>query len=80
MTRLTLALLLASLATPALAQDRDEPPAPVQHEFADADEVLGNTERPLVERLASRRRGARASLVRPRTTFVPELYASVEDL
>lgn len=76
MTRL--ALLLALAASPTLAQDR---PAPaVEHEFTDADEVLGATENPMVERLHARRRSARGTLVRPRTTFLPELYGSVENL
>jgi hypothetical protein len=78
MSRLALTLAVLSLSAPALAQD-DEP-APVQHDFADADEVVGAVQAPLVERLSSRRRSARGSLVRPRTTFVPELYASVENL
>ena len=75
MTRLALALAL--VATPTLAQDL---PAPVEHEVSDADEVRGDTSRPLGERQTARRRSARGSLVRPRTTFVPELYASVENL
>jgi hypothetical protein len=78
MSRLALAFALLSVSVPAFAQDGEPPP--VQHDFADADEVVGAVQAPLVERLSSRRRSARGSLVRPRTTFVPELYASVENL
>lgn len=51
----------------------------VAYDFDD-DQVQGDLRRPLGERLAVRTRKARASLVRARMHFVPELVKSSLDL
>lgn len=73
--KLILALFLGTLTSTALA---DEPAPTVEHDFLDADEVVGNlhtTQHVLVD---VRRPGLRRSLINPRWGFVPELLKSVE--
>ena len=49
-------------------------------EFTDGDEVTGTYQSPDGSPLLIRVRGPRASLIRARTSFRPELLKSVEDL
>ncbi|HJL22571.1 MAG TPA: hypothetical protein RMG45_20450 [Polyangiaceae bacterium LLY-WYZ-15_(1-7)] len=52
----------------------------VEHDFADADLVRGDLVRPEGETLFVRQGRTFRSLIRPRSTFVPELTKSVENL
>ncbi|MBX3245696.1 MAG: hypothetical protein KF901_00795 [Myxococcales bacterium] len=65
----------ASFAVPAAAQDGDA----TTYDFDD-DLVAGDLVRPDGELLNVRRRGRRASLIRVREHFIPEMLKSVEDL
>ncbi|MCC6877088.1 MAG: hypothetical protein IT378_22480 [Sandaracinaceae bacterium] len=71
-------LALAPLAVPAvgLAQDNNET---TTYDFDD-DLVQGDLVRPDGELLNVRRRGRRASLIRVREHFIPEMLKSVENL
>ena len=73
---LPFASLLLLLTAPALA---DSPPAPIEHDFLDADEVEGNL--PSTDLAFLRFRGTlgRRTLIRSRLTFVPEMLKSVEN-
>ncbi|RLB53229.1 MAG: hypothetical protein DRJ42_12495 [Deltaproteobacteria bacterium] len=62
--------------TPVLAQDSGES---TTYDFED-DLVTGDLVRPDGEMLNVRRRGSRASLIRIREHFIPEMLKSVEDL
>ena len=75
---LSIALVLSLLApTVALAQQ----PAEVRvEEFTDGDQVTGTYQSPDGARTTIYVRGPRASLIRARTSFRPELLKSVEDL
>ncbi len=73
------------LAAPVLAQEGDAA-APTggggdttTYDFED-DLVTGDLVRPDGEMLNVRRRGSRASLIRIREHFIPEMLKSVEDL
>lgn len=59
----------------AVAQDSNE----TSYDFED-DLVQGDLVRPDGENLMVRRRGARASLIKIREHFIPELIKSVENL
>ena len=48
--------------------------------FDDADRVVGDRPTPWGDRLVTRERRGRRSLIRPRVTFVHEILKSVEDL
>ena len=83
MPRVTLALaLVLSIGGPALAKrapaDQSEP-TPVKHFDFDDDQVEAGRALPLYEVVEGRRGVRHESLVRPRTTFVPELLKSAED-
>jgi hypothetical protein len=74
------------LALPAHAQDAAGEPAPAggggdttTYDFED-DLVTGDLVRPDGELLNVRRRGSRASLIRIREHFIPEMLKSVENL
>lgn len=71
-------LVLAPLAVPTvgLAQDNNET---TTYDFDD-DLVQGDLVRPDGELLNVRRRGRRASLIRVREHFIPEMLKSVENL
>ncbi len=75
---ITLAALLAGgVATTATAQDEEV----TQHEFSDADLVEGGLNNPWEEWIrGGRMRIPRRSLIRPRTSFAPELRKSLENL
>lgn len=74
-TFLAFAFVLITL-TPAAAQT----PPTVEHDFSDAEDVRGDVPNTSVEHLRVRRPGRYRTLIRVRSTFVPELYGSVEDL
>lgn len=63
-------------AAPVLAQDAG---GETTYDFED-DLVTGDLVRPDGEMLNVRRRGSRASLIRIREHFIPEMLKSVEDL
>lgn len=65
-----------SLASAAPAQAQDET---TTYDFED-DLVSGDLVRPDGELLSVRRRGRRASLIRVREHFIPEMLKSVENL
>jgi len=65
------------LATSAMAQDGGS--ADTTYDFED-DLVTGDLVRPDGEMLNVRRRGRRASLIRVREHFIPEMLKSVENL
>lgn len=80
MKSLLLALALATVgllatAAPAAAQDGEA----TTYDFED-DLVQGDLVRPDGELLNVRRRGRRASLIRVREHFIPEMLKSVENL
>ncbi len=79
MRRLVLAALIASTASivapVAMAQDGET----TTYDFED-DLVQGDLVRPDGELLNVRRRGRRASLIRVREHFIPEMLKSVENL
>lgn len=81
MTRkwLLVVAMLTVPAFPAMAQDNAEAPGETTYNFED-DVVTGDLVRPDGEMLNVRRRGRRASLIRIREHFVPEMLKSVEDL
>ncbi|MFO0693533.1 MAG: hypothetical protein U0230_08260 [Polyangiales bacterium] len=81
MTRkwLLVVAMLTVPAFPAMAQDNAEQPGETTYNFED-DVVTGDLVRPDGEMLNVRRRGRRASLIRIREHFVPEMLKSVEDL
>lgn len=72
-----LSLMFAAAAS-ASAQDTASA-APRVEEFGD-DLVTGSIEGPWAETLRHMRRGPRATLIRARSTYLPELLVSVEDL
>jgi hypothetical protein len=79
MNKLVMALVLGGslwLASGASAQEGDNM---TTYDFDD-DLVQGDLVRPDGELLNVRRRGARASLIRIREHFVPEMLKSVENL
>ena len=60
-----------------------EPPRPAPadlHYRFDDDKVVGTDQDPMIERLLVRKRGGRGSLIEVKTSLVPELLKSVEDL
>lgn len=71
-------VLSASIAAPVSAQDAGGDQT-TTYDFED-DLVTGDLVRPDGELLAARRRGRRASLIRIREHFIPEMLKSVEDL
>ncbi|MEO0321696.1 MAG: hypothetical protein AAF447_01970 [Myxococcota bacterium] len=75
--RSLLVLALTSLTLPAAAQRGRRPP-PVEHDFVDGDQIDGTLRRTREELITSPSRGARQTLIRVRTSFVPELTKSVE--
>ena len=70
--------LLMTHAVQAQSNNRDAP-STTTYDFED-DIVTGDLVRPDGELLAVRQRGARASLIRIREHFVPEMLKSVENL
>ncbi len=78
---LTLGALLVSplAASTALGQDVPTDENATTYDFED-DLVTGDLVRPDGEMLNARRRGARASLIRIREHFIPEMLKSVENL
>lgn len=72
------AVLLGATASSASAQDRGGDAA-TTYDFED-DLVTGDLVRPDGEMLNVRRRGRRASLIRVREHFIPEMLKSVENL
>ncbi len=73
--KLLLAFALGTLSSLALADD----PAPtVEHDFLDADDVVGDLRTTDLPLILVRRPGLRRSLINPRWGFVPELLKSVE--
>lgn len=75
---IVLVALSASIAAPVSAQDSGGDQT-TTYDFED-DLVTGDLVRPDGELLAARRRGRRASLIRIREHFIPEMLKSVEDL
>jgi hypothetical protein len=72
---LIVVFLALAFALPVAAQDDNA----TSYDFED-DLVQGDLVRPDGENLMVRRRGARASLIRIREHFIPELLKSVENL
>ena len=81
MTRKWLLVVAALVvpAVPAFAQEDAAAAGETTYNFED-DVVQGDLVRPDGEMLNVRRRGRRASLIRIREHFVPEMLKSVEDL
>ena len=79
---LTIAAVLFTSVVSASAQDDATSAAVpvVEHDFEDADQVDGSRKTPWLALLGGRTLHARQSLIRPRTSFTPELVTSVEDL
>lgn len=75
----SLALVL-SLLTPVLSSAQDTPASVRVEEFTDGDQVTGTYQTPDGSRLMIHLTGPRASLIRARTSFRPELLKSVENL
>ncbi len=73
---LTLVLAGFGISKDAQAQSAE----PREENFEDADLIDGEMANPYTDLIGTRRRGVRRTLIRPRTTFVRELTASVEDL
>ena len=77
-------LVAGSLATAARAQPpserRSEQRDVVEHEFSDADDVHGDRHGAWGDRLHTRIRADRRTLIRPRWSFSRELRKSLEDL
>ncbi len=71
----TLALSTVAIAPTAMAQEGET----TTYDFED-DLVQGDLVRPDGELLNVRRRGRRASLIRVREHFIPEMLKSVENL
>ncbi|MEM9193228.1 MAG: hypothetical protein AAGF12_28900 [Myxococcota bacterium] len=77
---LTMALAAAmAFAAPALSMAQDGDGNTTTYDFED-DLVTGDLVRPDGELLNVRRRGSRASLIRIREHFIPEMLKSVENL
>ena len=71
--------LMIGFSMSAVALAEPETPVPVEYGFDD-ELVTGDLIRPDGEDVHVRRRSMRASLVEVRSTYVPELLKSVEDL
>ncbi len=67
------------VATAGAQEATSEPTGPTSYDFED-DLVTGDLVRPDGELLSVRRRGRRASLIRIREDFIPEMLKSVEKL
>lgn len=82
MHRCLLVLALVCLPTAsALADERFPLKSPPSSSFDFEDDlVMGETYSPDTEQLVVRKRGARASLIEVRSSYVPELLRSVEDM
>lgn len=78
--RLFAVALSISLLTPVLASAQDTPADVRVEEFTDGDQVTGTYQTPDGSQLITHWRGPRASLIRARTSFRPELLKSVESL
>lgn len=72
-------LTVMSLLVCSVALAEPVTPAPVEYGFDD-ELVTGDLMRPDGENIRVRRRSMRASLVEVRSTYLPELLKSVEDL
>ena len=69
--------LVAMMASPMTARADDDDVT----EYSFGDELVrGDLVRPDGEVFQVRRRGSRRSLIRPRASFVPELYKCVENI
>jgi hypothetical protein len=79
MQKLAPLLLLTSLASPALAQDRDTVPV-TEYEFVDPEHVRGEAPAPLETFTVVPRNHDHRSLIAPRWHFRPELVKSVEGI
>jgi hypothetical protein len=77
--KLTAAFVSGALSLPLLAR-AEPPPAPTVEYGFEEELVKGDLIRPDVEVLRTRRIGGRASLVEVRSSYLPELLKSVEDL
>lgn len=75
----TVGLNAVAVVPSASAQDQGGAEAATTYDFED-DLVTGDLVRPDGELLNVRRRGRRASLIRVREHFIPEMLKSVENL
>ncbi len=75
--RTLVVLALASFTFPVAAQRGNRAPR-VEHDFIDGAEIDGTLRRTTVDLINVRTIGPRQSLIRVRTSFVPELTKSVE--
>ena len=78
--RLFSTALALSLLMPALASAQNTPADLRVEEFTDGDQITGTYQTPEGSQLMIHRTGPRASLIRARTSFRPELLKTVEDL
>lgn len=76
---LGLSLLVLAGARPALAQTNSSEPNDTFYEFSD-DDLLGDTISSHTAILRIRPPAAKVSLIRPRASFVAEMFKSVEAL
>lgn len=77
--KLTVIAAMSLLLGVSGAYAQDEPSRETTYDFED-DLVSGDLVRPDGEQLVVRRKGRRASLIRVREHFIPEMLKSVEDL
>lgn len=78
--RLFSVALTLSLLTPVLASAQDAAANVRVEEFTDGDQVTGTYQTPDGSQLLTHLTGPRATLIRARTSFRPELLKSVENL
>lgn len=78
--RLFSVALTLCLLTPLLASAQDTPTDVRVEEFTDGDRVTGTYQTPDGSQLLIHLTGPRATLIRARTSFRPELLKSVENL
>ena len=71
---------LGTLTLPRIAQAQGKHQERVQHEVFDDDLLNADLGTPYGVQVFPRLRGPRVSLIRPRTSFVPELLKSVEHI
>lgn len=77
---LAIVVVLSALSHVALAEPNSESSAPTTSYGFDDELVTGDTYSPDVERLNVRKRSARASLIEVKSSYLPELLRSVEDM
>lgn len=81
MRRLSIVIAFSALSHVALAEPTSGPSDPATTSYGFDDElVTGDVYSPDSERLHVRKRSARASLIEVKSSYVPELLRSIEDM